>query len=533
MERIRINQIKINVADDEKNVLENAILKALKVKKDNLISYKIVKKSIDARKKPDIYFVYVVEACVKKISKNILKNKNIFLVKKKEKYQFTCCGDMPLEHRPVVIGFGPAGMFCAYLLTKNGYKPLIIERGSNVEKRVDDITKFWNTGELNKESNVQFGEGGAGTFSDGKLNTTVNDKQLRNQFVLETFVRFGAPDNILYDAKPHIGTDILCNVVKNMREYMITKGATVRFESKVTDFIFEDNCLKALIVNDTEKIPCEVAVLAIGHSARDTFVTLNKKGVHMEAKPFAIGVRVEHKQKMINESMYGKNYSDFLPAASYKLTGKASDGRGVYSFCMCPGGYVVNASSEEGRLVVNGMSYSKRAAQNANSAIVTSITPNDYKDNGPLGGMYLQRELEEKAYKEGQGCVPVQTYGDFLKNKTTSEFGEVKPNIKGKYRMSNIKNILPSYVCTAIEECMPVFGKKIEGFDDEDAVFSAIESRTSSPIRINRNDTMESVSHIGLYPCGEGAGYAGGITSAGIDGIKVFESITSKYNNDF
>lgn len=533
MERIRINQIKINVANDGKDALEKAVLKALRIKKESLISYKIVKKSIDARKKTDIFFVYVVEVCAKKVSANIFKNRNIVFVKKKEKYSFSCSGTNKMKHRPVVIGFGPAGMFCAYMLALNGYKPIVIERGSCVEKRMEDINTFWNTGKLNTESNVQFGEGGAGTFSDGKLNTTVNDKQLRNQFVLETFVKFGAPENILYDAKPHIGTDILCNVVKNMREFVVNKGGEVMFDTKVTDFVFEDNILKSLLINDTEEMPCEVAVLAIGHSARDTFITLHERNIHMEAKPFAIGVRVEHTQKMINESMYGTKFCDVLPASPYKLTGKSSDGRGVYSFCMCPGGYVVNASSEDRRLVVNGMSYSKRDGKNANSAIVTAITPDDYKDEGPLSGMYLQRELEERAFAEGQGSVPVQRYGDFIEDKATSEFGKVKPNIKGAYRKANIKKILPQYVSSAIEECMPIFGETIKGFDDEDAVFSAIESRTSSPVRIGRDELLESVSHKGLYPCGEGAGYAGGITSAAIDGIKVFEAITSKYNNDF
>lgn len=533
MDRIRINQIKINVNDNEKTALENNIIKILKGKKDNLISYKIVKKSIDARKKPDIFYVYSVEVKVKKVSKNVFRNKNIIPVKKKEKYNFICTGRERLLHRPVVVGFGPAGLFCAYMLAKNGYRPMIFERGSCVEKRTRDINRFWETGVLNTESNVQFGEGGAGTFSDGKLNTTVNDRQLRNRLVLETFVKYGAPESILYDAKPHIGTDILCNVVKNMRNFIIQNGGDIFFDSKVTDIIFEEGRLTALIINEEKKIECEAAVFAIGHSARDTFIKLNNIGVHMEPKPFAIGVRVEHRQEMINESMYGKGYSDELPASSYKLTGKASDGRGVYSFCMCPGGYVVNASSERERMVVNGMSYSGRGGENANSAIVATITPKDFPDKSPLGGMYLQRELEQRAFKEGKGKIPLQTYLDFKRNEKTVTLGTVKPNMKGGYCMSNIKNILPPYISSAIEECMPVFAKTIKGFDSDDTLLSAIESRTSSPVRINRGEDFESVSHKGVYPCGEGAGYAGGITSAAIDGIKVFEAITTKYDNDF
>lgn len=528
MQRLKINQIKMNTYAGEQQ-LEEKILKILKIEKKNLISFKIVKKSIDARKKPDIFYVYAVEVCVNNVSKNILKNKDIQVVDKHKKYNFICSGTNYLNSRPVIAGFGPAGMFCGYMLAKNGYNPIIIERGCDVDTRIKKVDHFWETGELDTESNIQFGEGGAGTFSDGKLNTTVNDKLLRNRLVLETLVEFGAPENILYDSKPHIGTDILCNVVKNIRNYIIKHGGKILFEKKLTGIEFEGDKLTSIIVNENEKIDCQVLILAIGHSARDTFTMLNEIDVKMEQKPFAVGIRVEHLQETINRSMYGKGYDTNLPASPYKLTAKSSDGRGVYSFCMCPGGYVVNASSEKGMTVVNGMSYSRRDGKNANSAIVTTVTPDDFKGESPLAGMYFQQELERKAFMEGNGDVPVQLFGDFKKNTVTKEFGRVTPSIKGKFKMSNLKNILPEYVSTAIEECMPKFAKSIEGFDKDDTVFSAIESRTSSPVRIVRDENCESLSIKGLYPCGEGAGYAGGITSAAIDGVKVFEAVASKY----
>lgn len=532
--KLRINQIKISVEkSDESSELERVILKRLKIHKKDLVHYKIVKKSIDARKKPDIYYVYSVDVDVKEISGYIHKDKNISVIKNQKKYSFKVEGTAHMSYRPIVVGFGPGGMFCGYMLAKYGYKPIIIERGSNVDTRIKEVEEFWKSGVLNTDSNIQFGEGGAGTFSDGKLNTTVNDKQFRNTFVLETLVKFGAPENILYDAKPHIGTDILCNVVKNMRNAIIDLGGEVCFNKVLTGINFSNNKVDSVVVNNMETIKCETVVLAIGHSARDTFIMLDENNVTMEAKPFAIGVRIEHRQEMINESMYGKGYNKKLPASPYKLTGRASDGRGVYSFCMCPGGYVVNASSEAGMTAINGMSYNKRDGENANSAIVTTVHPSDYMGIGPLRGMYFQRELEKKTYIAGKGKIPVQRYGDYIKNITTSKLGKVNPNIKGDYEFANIREILPDYISKAIEECMPFFAKKINGFDDSDSIMSAIESRTSSPVRIVRNDLCESVSHIGIYPCGEGAGYAGGITSAAIDGIKVFEAIATKYNNDF
>jgi len=528
---VRINQLKLR-ADEEQKQLQNKIIKKLHINEQDLLSYKIVRKSIDARKKPEIFWVYSVEAQIEFPKNKFINNKkfkDIQIIENSKQYNFVPEGIHIMKHPPVICGFGPAGMFCGYMLAKEGYKPIIIERGMDVESRIQKIQEFWELGKLYPNTNVQFGEGGAGTFSDGKLNTSVNDKYMRNPLVLNTLVEFGAPEDILYDAKPHIGTDILCNVVKNMREYIIRKGGQVLFEHQLTGIKYDNNGVTGITVNNNKELDCNVLVLAIGHSARDTFELLNDMKFNIEPKPFAIGVRVEHLQKDIDDAMYGKDCKFELPASPYKLTAKATDGRGVYSFCMCPGGYVVNASSEEGMLVVNGMSYSKRDGDNANSAIVTTISPKDYPDKSALGGMYLQRDIERKAFIECSGRVPVQRYEDFKNNNISTKFGRVFPNIKGQYGFGNVKKILPDYICKAIEECMPIFAKSIKGFDDGDVLISAVESRTSSPIRIIRDDNLESTSLKGVYPCGEGAGYAGGITSAAIDGVKVYEAIASKY----
>lgn len=523
MIKIKVNQIKMNIKHSIDDVVKEALKKA-HTQKNNLVSYKIIKKSIDARKSP--IYIYAVQLELNKYNLKKLP-KDVSIVKKEEKYIYNVTGNKKLEKPPVVVGFGPAGMFCGYLLAKAGYNPIIIERGKDVDSRIIDVEEFWKTGKLNTESNVQFGEGGAGTFSDGKLNTGIKDKNGRQNFVLETFVKCGASENIMYDSKPHIGTDILQIVVKNLRKEIESLGGKIFFESKLTNIEKEGNFYN-LEINNSEKIQSQICILAIGHSARDTFEMLYNKSFPMEQKPFAIGVRVEHLQDMINKSQYGVDDCEGLPAAPYKLTYNTKNKRGVYSFCMCPGGCVVNASSEDKRLAVNGMSYSARDGKNANSAIVTTITPNDFESKHPLAGMYLQRELEEKAFNEGNGAIPVQLYGDFVNNKISHEFRNVIPDIKGKYSFANIKNVLPKYICDSIEEAMPYFGKKIQGFDNKDTVFAAIESRTSSPVRIIREDDFQSVFK-GIYPCGEGAGYAGGITSAAIDGIKVFESIISEF----
>lgn len=530
---IRIQQIKLE-PNHTMEMLEKKILSALRMKKEQLADWRIVKRSIDARKKPDIRISYVVDVKVKeeaKVMRHIGKNANI-QISKDTVYQFPQSGAEKLKERPVIIGSGPAGLFCGLFLARHGYRPLVLERGEDVDSRSRTVAGFWETNHLNVASNVQFGEGGAGTFSDGKLNTLVKDTEGRNQKVLEVLVEAGASEEILYTNKAHIGTDVLCRVVKNIREMIRRYGGEVRFQSQVTDLEFEEagekRCLCAVLVNGTERIPCQVAVLAIGHSARDTFAMLYEKQLLMSAKAFAVGVRLEHPQSQINLAQYGTEESSFLPPADYKVTYQASNGRSVYSFCMCPGGYVVNASSEEKRIAVNGMSYQNRAGENANSAVVVSVTPEDYPGDSPLAGMEFQRSLEEAAYLAGRGKIPIQLFGDFKKNQKTERVGEVKPNIKGQYAFANLREVLPLFVSEALEEGIHAFAGKIAGYDREDAVLSGVESRTSSPVRIWRDDGLVS-NMTGVYPCGEGAGYAGGITSAAMDGMKVAEAIAKKY----
>ena len=424
------------------------------------------------------------------------------------------------------------------MLSKYGYCPILLEQGEDVDKRSESVENFWNGEGLKKHSNVQFGEGGAGTFSDGKLNTLVKDKYGRNKKVLEVFVENGAAKNILYEAKPHIGTDILKNVVKNMRNEIICNGGKVLFEKCVTDICFENNKVTSVTVNETEIIPAECVVLAIGHSARDTFQMLHQKGLLMEAKDFAVGFRVEHPQSLINYEMYGSDMAERMPAAPYKVTAKTSSGRGVYSFCMCPGGYVVNASSEEGMLAINGMSYSKRDSKSANSAIIISVTPKDYVGDGPLAGIEFQRKLEEKAFRLGVGHIPFMSYGalihakgmDVLENgKNSMFFDDFSGNTKGAVKETDLSQFFTKEMMDSFVEGMTHFDKIIPGFAHPDTKIYAVESRTSSPVRIVRDhETLES-NYRGLYPCGEGAGYAGGITSAGMDGIKIAEKIASIY----
>lgn len=507
---------------------EEAFDKALKVagiKESNVLERKLLRLSIDARHKEHIHKIFTVGLLVKNYAKS---RKNVTVMDKEPKYIFKATGTNKLNRRPVVVGFGPAGMFCSYMLAKYGFQPIIIERGSKIEKRIEKIEKFWNDGILDTECNVQFGEGGAGTFSDGKLNTGIKDKENRIQFVLETFVKFGAKENILYDAKPHIGTDILAEVVKNMRNDIESMGGTFLFDTALTEIILTDNQLKQLVLSDGSIIDTDICVLAIGHSARDTFSMLYSKNIPMEQKPFAIGVRVEHLQADINKNLYGF-FDNRLGAAPYKLTYKAKNGRGVYSFCMCPGGYVVNASSEKEHLVVNGMSYNGRNSHNANSAIVVTITPKDFKSDHALAGVDLQREIEKRAFQIGKGSIPVQKFCDFKSNKPSASFGKIKPEVKGKVTFADINRILPQYICDSIKEGMAYFGSVIKGFDDDDVLLSAVESRTSSPVRIIRNENDFQSEIQGLFPAGEGAGYAGGITSAAIDGMKIFEYIAKNY----
>lgn len=532
---IRISQLKISVdkidttdAVKEQEAVRKAVIKAVKIAPEELKSVQIIRRSLDARKKEDIHYSYIVEASLEKEDK-VLKNKRLRGVEKamKKKQPPFTFGTEVLTNRPVVAGFGPAGMFCALELSRAGYCPLVIERGAAIEQRVEAVETFWNTGVLNPSANVQFGEGGAGTFSDGKLNTMVKDKFGRGQKVLEDMVRFGAPEEIAYMNKPHIGTDRLRQVVKGIRQEILRLGGEIRFNTQLTDFKTENGALTGIELNHQEWLDCQALILAVGHSARDTFAMLKDKALSMEAKAFAIGVRIEHPQELINSSQYGEA-AKLLPAADYKLTHQAENGRGVYSFCMCPGGFVVNASSEQEHLVVNGMSNHDRGERNANSAMIVTVTPEDYGADGPLSGVEFQRKWEKKAFEAGKGKIPVQTFRDFEKNMPTGELGRVKPNVKGAYTLSNVRECLPDYVSETIIEGVHAFDSKINGFGDGDAVISGVETRTSSPLRILRNEGLES-SVRGIYPCGEGAGYAGGIMSAAMDGLKVFEAVAGKY----
>ena len=529
---LRIPQLKLHI-HHTKEELKLAVKKELRLSHENF-TYSIKKRSIDARKKQELHFVYAIDVALneKEEQRILAKAKGKFVMAPNEEYSFVPFGTKSMKQRPVVIGAGPAGLFCAYFLAKHGYAPIVVERGEPMEERVKRVEEFWAGDALNPESNVQFGEGGAGTFSDGKLNTMVKDPSGRIRKVLEIFVEHGAPEEILYLNKPHIGTDNLRHVIVSMRKQMIAWGAEFRFSSKVTDVLLqEDGTVKGVKINDSTIVESQVVVAALGHSARDTFEMLAKKPLNIENKAFAIGVRVEHPQEMIGRSQYGETYTE-LPAADYKLTHQCENGRGVYSFCMCPGGFVVNASSEEGRTVVNGMSNHDRGEKNANSALIVTVTPEDFEKEGftgPLAGMQFQRKWEEAAFKEGNGKIPIQLFGDLLRGQKSATIGEIVPNTKGAYAFAELKNCLPGYVIDSLKEGILAFDKKIPGFAREDAVLLGVETRTSSPVRIVRGEDYQADIK-GFYPCGEGAGYAGGITSAAVDGIKVFEAITSLYS---
>ncbi len=524
---IQITQLKLpynHTAVD----LENKIRKILKLSGNQKFTYKIVKKSLDARKKPELFLVYTCQVSCDREAQIVKKAKNntICLVKPKF-YQIPASGEEALLHRPLIIGAGPAGLFAAYILAEAGYKPVLIERGKAVEERQKDVEQFWETGILDTNSNVQFGEGGAGTFSDGKLNTVVKDPANRNYFVLETFVRFGAPEQILYENKPHIGTDILCKVIANMRAYLIEKETSIYFETCATGFVIEENQIKKVSCNNGLSFETSTVILALGHSARDTFRTLYDLKLPMEAKNFAVGFRVEHPQEMINDMLYGKQ-ACALPAAPYKVTANFPNGRGVYSFCMCPGGYVVNSSSEEEKLVINGMSYSGRNSSTANSAIIVSVDTKDFGSNDALAGMRYQQELERKTFALAKGKIPQQLYGDYCENRISTAYGAFTSNTKGDVAFANLRGLLSPDMEESFINGIEHFANIIPGFNRRDAIMSGIESRTSSPLRILRNENYES-SVNGIYPCGEGAGYAGGITSAAMDGIRVAEAIIKKY----
>lgn len=523
----RIQQIKLPI-DHSEEEFRAGIASELRISEDKIDSIEIFKKSIDARKKDNILFIYTVDVETKEEIKIPKKNSNISVVEP-YKYEAKITGETELNNRPVIIGSGPAGLFCGLVLAENGYKPIIIERGKKVPDRVRDIEKFWSNGTLNEDSNIQFGEGGAGTFSDGKLNTLIKDRSKRGTRVLNEFVLAGASEEILYFNKPHIGTDVLRRVIVNIREKIISLGGTFRFEEKVLDINVKDEKLTRVITQN-HILDTEVAVLAIGHSARDTFEMLNNY-LTLEPKPFAIGVRIEHRQTMVNQAQYG-DYAEHpkLGAADYKFVHKCKNGRAVYTFCMCPGGVVTGSSSELNTVVTNGMSYHDRDLENSNSAIIVSVNPEDFGADNALSGIEFQRKYERLAFEIAGSnySAPAQLFGDFEKNVLSKNYGEIYPTYRPGVVFANLRECLPDFVCESLIEGINEFGRYMEGFNRSDAVLTAVETRTSSPVRIVRDDDFES-SVKGIYPCGEGAGYAGGIMSAAIDGLKVAETIMKKY----
>ncbi|MCT4593122.1 MAG: hypothetical protein N4A57_02450 [Anaeromicrobium sp.] len=526
---IRINEIRLTIDEDIK-LLKKKISKKLRVNMDHIKEYHIYRQSIDARKRDNLYFVYTIDVEVENEDKILKKIKGINKSPNLEYIQVQE-GEDELKNSPIIIGSGPAGMFCGLLLAHRGYNPIILERGEDVDERTKTIDNLWNNNKLNIESNVQFGEGGAGTFSDGKLTTRIKDKRCRK--VLEEFVKAGAPEEIMYLHKPHIGTDILKDVVKNMRNSIIEHGGQVRFNAKVTDILIEDKKVVGVQVNNKEKIGSDIVILGVGHSARDTYKVLYDNGVKIEQKAFSVGVRIEHPQELINESQY-KKFKDHprLGAADYRLTHKTKDDRGVYTFCMCPGGVVVAAASEENMVVTNGMSEYKRDKENANSALLVQVMESDFGSDHPLGGVEFQRKWEAKAFKVGGGNyhAPAQLVEDFLLDRPSEGPGKVTPSYRPGVTWTNLNECLPDFVVNSLKNALMEMDKKLKGFGLKDAVMTAIETRSSAPVRILRDPKeLESVNVKGLYPIGEGSGYAGGIVSAAVDGIKAAESIISKY----
>ena len=528
---IRINNISLDINED-KELIKKKAAKKLKVSEDAIKSLRILKESIDARKKDNIKFNYAIDVEVNGEKKIISKiNDKDIKIEDNKKEEELIRGSKVLSTRPVVIGFGPAGIFAALTLAQNGYKPIVFERGEDVDSRTKTVEMFWKgQSDLNLESNVQFGEGGAGAFSDGKLTTRIKDP--RGAKVLEGLINAGAPEEIAYEGKPHVGTDLLKGIVKNIREEIKRLGGEVHFNSRLDRVNINDGKIKSIVVNGNE-MPCEVLVLAIGHSSRDTYEMLHKQGLFMQQKAFAIGVRIEHPQEMINVSQYGK-YAGHprLKAADYRLAYQSkTHNRGVYSFCMCPGGVVVAAASEKERLVSNGMSYHARDLDNANSALVVTVGPEDFEGNHKLSGMEYQRHYESLAYKLGGGnySAPIQLVGDFLQDKVSTKLGCVKPSYEPGYEFKDLRDTLPNYVVDTLKEGIQIFDGRIKGYAMNDAVLTGIETRTSAPVRMSRNDKLQSISASGIYPAGEGAGFAGGIVSAAVDGIKVAESIISEY----
>ncbi|WFB49576.1 NAD(P)/FAD-dependent oxidoreductase [Vibrio coralliilyticus] len=526
---IRLTEIKLPL-DHEEEALIAAITKKLGISEDQVISFNVFRRGYDARKKTNILLIYTLDVVVENDEPLLVKFADDPHVKQTPdmEYKFVAKAPENITERPVVIGFGPCGLFAALILAQSGFKPIVVERGKEVRERTKDTFGFWRKRTLNTESNVQFGEGGAGTFSDGKLYSQVKDPNFYGRKVITEFVEAGAPEEILYVSKPHIGTFKLVTMIEKMRAKIIELGGEIRFSTRVDDIHMDGEQITGLTLSNGEEIQSRYVVLAVGHSARDTFEMLHDRGVYMEAKPFSVGFRVEHKQSMIDEARFGPNAGNpILGAADYKLVHHCKNGRTVYSFCMCPGGTVVAATSEEGRVVTNGMSQYSRSERNANSAIVVGIDPERDYPGDPLAGIRFQRELESGAYVLGgeNYDAPAQKIGDFLKGRDPSEIGDVQPSFTPGIHLTDISKALPDFAIEAIREAIPAFDKKIKGFASEDGLLTGVETRTSSPVCIKRGKDFQSINLKGFFPAGEGAGYAGGILSAGIDGIKAAEAL--------
>ena len=524
-ERNKMIRIREIVLPPEHNVaqLSYEAARLLKISNSKVRRLEIVRRSVDARKKPDVKIVYTVDVAVDGNENKILKNSGCkrAQIAPVSFYKPPRTGKEP-ECSPVVVGFGPAGMFAALILAMAGLRPIVLERGEDALTRQKKVEAFWQTGELDERSNVQFGEGGAGTFSDGKLNTGVNNPRIG--WILKQLVLAGASEDILFDAKPHVGTDVLVNVVQCIRNRIISLGGQVRFNAQVTGISREMGAITGLTINNVDYLPCNRVIFAVGHSARDTFRMLLDEGISMDAKPFAMGVRIEHKQSTVDLAQYGK-IDPVLPPADYKLV-KHLDDATAYTFCMCPGGYVVAAASQKGRVVTNGMSYKDRDGENANAALLVTVNPQDFPTKGPLGGMLWQEEIEEKAYCiSGSYRAPAQLVGDFLKGRPSTEAGEVKPTYRPGVHFCDLHDVLPETITSVLEEAIPALESNLKGFSDSQSILTAPETRSSSPVRMNRGEDKQSVSLKGFYPAGEGAGYAGGIMSAAVDGILCAEAL--------
>ncbi len=528
---IRIREI-ILPPEHDKNNLIYCSAQALKIRSSDITSLQIYKRSLDARKKPKLFWVYTVDVTLKKGERQLVKQLRNKKITYEEPYYYKV-PKIQSKERPVVVGFGPAGMFAALVLAMSGMRPIVLERGDPAPERQAKVEQFWNGGPLDPESNVQFGEGGAGTFSDGKLNTGTKNERIR--WVLHQFVKFGAREDILYDAKPHVGTDVLFTVVQKLRNRILTLGGEIRFGAKLTELEQDGNYLTGIYYERNGQrnyLPCKDLILAIGHSARDTYRYLYGAGIPMEQKPFSMGVRIEHSQRAVDLSQYGTQRPKGIPTADYKLSVHLPDGSSAYTFCMCPGGHVVAAASQEGRVVTNGMSYSDRGGDNANSALLVTLKPEQFPDNHPLSGMFWQEEVESKAFILGGGnyCAPAQTVGDFLAQRPTVALGELSPTYRPGVMPCDLRALYPESMINTLRNAIVALDQQLHGFADPSAILTAPETRSSAPVRILRDESMQS-SLRGLYPCGEGAGYAGGIMSAAVDGMLCAEQIIHQYES--